>query len=132
MSNPLAELRSILADERADAERVDRATRRLEHTRHVRGKLEREVIADIERELRARFDVELLPHLPEGCVLEVFESCNGEPHWVTPVAAQVDHPTDRTVDGYGLCDAAADDYGPQADYLLDQLREGLARYLPQD
>lgn len=116
----------------ADAvKRYDRASDALRGQTAILSIARDALIDELAAELRARFDAELRPHLPEGCELEVFESCNGEPYWLLPVAAQVDHPHDRAVDGYGLCDAGADEVGAQVDYLLEQLREGLARYLPK-
>ena len=55
--------------------------------------------------------------------LDVFDSENGEPDWVMPMAASLQVPGLGVEDAYGLCDGGYSTAWDQADFLLKQLLE---------
>lgn len=55
--------------------------------------------------------------------LDVFESDNGEPDWVYPLAASLNIPSLGVEDAYGLCDAGSGTILGQAEFLMTQIWE---------
>jgi hypothetical protein len=87
-----------------------------------------ELAAAVEEAVRA----ELLPKLPEGTEVEVFDSYNGDESWHAPLAVSIEHPDILGVDGYALCDAGVGTVEEQVAYLLEGLREGLRIWLREE
>lgn len=78
----------------------------------------------VEQELTEALEVLVDDRLPDHTVT-IEASENGDADWGYPVYAVITTPEGEDLEAYGLCDLLAADPEQQADFLWEQLQEGL-------
>lgn len=85
-----------------------------------------ERISAIEKALTERIDAYMDEHFP-GVDYDfgVFDSDNGGPDWIAPLACSLGIEELGVEEAYGLCDAGVDTVEEQVEYLFEQVIEEL-------
>lgn len=85
-----------------------------------------ERISAIEKALTERIDAYMDEHFPDvDYDFGVFDSDNGEPDWIAPLACSLGIEELGVEDAYGVCDAGAGTVEEQVQYLFEQVIEEL-------